>query len=90
VAPIGHPAPLRSVIDIDLAAHPRVWAGGGGHFTRFAATYDEFVRITGERQPSPDPRWPRYPLGRPDGVRARENASKPTAARMTRPRMIRW
>jgi prolyl-tRNA editing enzyme YbaK/EbsC (Cys-tRNA(Pro) deacylase) len=47
VAPVGHPAPLRTVVDVDLAAHPRVWAGGGDHFTMFAATYTDLVRITG-------------------------------------------
>jgi prolyl-tRNA editing enzyme YbaK/EbsC (Cys-tRNA(Pro) deacylase) len=47
VAPVGHPAPLRTVVDTDLAAHPRLWAGGGDHWTMFAATYDELVRVTG-------------------------------------------
>ncbi|MFD2093063.1 YbaK/EbsC family protein, partial [Blastococcus deserti] len=46
VAPVGHPAPLRTVVDVDLAAHPVVWAGGGDHHTMFAASYDELLRIT--------------------------------------------
>ena len=35
VAPVGHPAPLRTVVDIDLAAFPVLWAGGGDHHTMF-------------------------------------------------------
>ena len=47
VAPVGHPAPLRTVVDVDLAAFPVLWAGGGDHHTMFAATYDELLRLTG-------------------------------------------
>jgi prolyl-tRNA editing enzyme YbaK/EbsC (Cys-tRNA(Pro) deacylase) len=47
VAPVGHPAPLRTVVDVDLAAHPVVWAGGGDHHTMFAAGYDDLLRVTG-------------------------------------------
>jgi prolyl-tRNA editing enzyme YbaK/EbsC (Cys-tRNA(Pro) deacylase) len=47
VAPVGHPAPLRTVVDVDLAAHPLLWAGGGDHWTMFAATYEELLRVTG-------------------------------------------
>src|SRR5256885_11162607 len=46
VAPVGHPAPLRTVVDVDLAAFPLLWAGGGDHYTMFAATFDELVRMT--------------------------------------------
>jgi prolyl-tRNA editing enzyme YbaK/EbsC (Cys-tRNA(Pro) deacylase) len=46
VAPVGHPAPLRTVVDTDLAAFPVLWAGGGDHHTMFAATYDELLRVT--------------------------------------------
>ena len=47
VAPVGHPAPLRTVVDVALAAHPLLWAGGGDHWTMFAATYEELLRVTG-------------------------------------------
>jgi prolyl-tRNA editing enzyme YbaK/EbsC (Cys-tRNA(Pro) deacylase) len=47
VAPVGHPAPLRTVVDTDLAAHPVVWAGGGDHLTMFATSYEELLRLTG-------------------------------------------
>lgn len=47
VAPTGHPAPLRTVVDVDLASYPVVWAGGGDHHTMVAATYADLVRLTG-------------------------------------------
>jgi prolyl-tRNA editing enzyme YbaK/EbsC (Cys-tRNA(Pro) deacylase) len=47
VAPVGHPAPLRTVVDVDLAAYPLLWAGGGDHHTMFSATYDDLLRLTG-------------------------------------------
>jgi prolyl-tRNA editing enzyme YbaK/EbsC (Cys-tRNA(Pro) deacylase) len=47
VAPVGHPAPLRTVIDVHLAGYPLLWAGGGDHHTMFSTTYEELLRITG-------------------------------------------
>ncbi|HEV7188958.1 MAG TPA: YbaK/EbsC family protein [Blastococcus sp.] len=47
VAPVGHPAPLRTVVDVDLAGFPVLWAGGGDHHTMFSATYDDLLRLTG-------------------------------------------
>jgi prolyl-tRNA editing enzyme YbaK/EbsC (Cys-tRNA(Pro) deacylase) len=47
VAPVGHPAPLRTVVDVDLAGYPVVWAGGGDHHTMFSASYEDLLRITG-------------------------------------------
>ena len=47
VAPTGHPAPLRTVIDEALAAHPALWAAGGTPHTLFPLTFDELVRLTG-------------------------------------------
>jgi prolyl-tRNA editing enzyme YbaK/EbsC (Cys-tRNA(Pro) deacylase) len=52
VAPVGHPAPLPTVVDVDLAGHPVVWAGGGDHHTMIGATYDDLLRATGG-QPAP-------------------------------------
>jgi prolyl-tRNA editing enzyme YbaK/EbsC (Cys-tRNA(Pro) deacylase) len=46
VAPVGHPAPLRTVVDTDLAAFPVLWAGGGDHHTMFSATYADLLRLT--------------------------------------------
>jgi prolyl-tRNA editing enzyme YbaK/EbsC (Cys-tRNA(Pro) deacylase) len=47
VAPVGHPAPLRTLVDVVLADHDVVWASGGVPHVVFATTYDELVRITG-------------------------------------------
>jgi prolyl-tRNA editing enzyme YbaK/EbsC (Cys-tRNA(Pro) deacylase) len=46
VAPVGHPTPVRTVVDQALAAYPVVWAGGGDEHTMFATTFDELVKIT--------------------------------------------
>ena len=46
VAPVGHPRPLRTVVDVDLAAFPVLWAGGGDHYTMFSATYEDLLRVT--------------------------------------------
>ena len=47
VAPVGHPAPLRTLVDVVLADHDVVWAAGGVPHVVFATTYDELVRLTG-------------------------------------------
>ncbi|HEX7186832.1 MAG TPA: YbaK/EbsC family protein [Actinomycetes bacterium] len=46
VAPVGHPEPLRTLVDEDLARHDQVWAAGGHPHTVFPTTYDELLRIT--------------------------------------------
>lgn len=47
VAPVGHPAPIRTVVDVWLARHAQVWAAGGHPSTVFPTSYDELLRITG-------------------------------------------
>jgi len=47
VAPVGHPAPVRTLVDTWLGKHPVVWAAGGHPRTVFPTTFDELVRITG-------------------------------------------
>ena len=47
VAPLGHPAPLRTLVDTALAAHPVVWAAAGHARTVFPTTYDELLALTG-------------------------------------------
>jgi prolyl-tRNA editing enzyme YbaK/EbsC (Cys-tRNA(Pro) deacylase) len=47
VAPTGHPTRLRSVVDVDLAAHPVLWAGGGDRHTMVSLTYAQLLRVTG-------------------------------------------
>jgi len=46
VAPAGHPRPLTTVVDEDLAAFPEIWAAGGTPHTVFPLTFDELVRLT--------------------------------------------
>lgn len=47
VAPIGHPAPLRTLVDTALADYPQVWAGGGLPHTMFRTAFEELVALTG-------------------------------------------
>ena len=47
VAPTGHPAPLVTVVDQDLAGYPEIWAAGGTPHTVFPMTFDELVALTG-------------------------------------------
>ncbi len=47
VAPTGHPAPIATIVDEDLARHPELWAAGGTPHTVFPLTFDELVRVTG-------------------------------------------
>jgi prolyl-tRNA editing enzyme YbaK/EbsC (Cys-tRNA(Pro) deacylase) len=47
VAPTGHPRPLTTVVDEELARHPEIWAAGGTPHTVFPMTYDQLVSLTG-------------------------------------------
>ncbi len=47
VAPLGHPAPIRTLVDVWLDGHDRIWAAGGHPHTVFPTTYEELLRITG-------------------------------------------
>lgn len=47
VAPTGHPAPLRTLVDVDLQAYDEIWAAGGTPDTVMALSYDDLVRLTG-------------------------------------------
>ena len=46
VAPVGHPEPLRTLVDEDLAAYPQVWAAGGIPHAVFPTTFAELVMLT--------------------------------------------
>ena len=46
VAPIGHPSPIRTIVDIDLGNYDVVWAAGGHPHCVFPTTFDELVRLT--------------------------------------------
>jgi prolyl-tRNA editing enzyme YbaK/EbsC (Cys-tRNA(Pro) deacylase) len=47
VAPLGHPQPLRTLVDTELAQYGQVWAAGGVPTAVFPITYPELTRITG-------------------------------------------
>src|SRR5690554_2268295 len=47
VAPVGHPAPVRTLVDVALADYPVVWAAAGHAHTVFPTSFDELVHITG-------------------------------------------
>lgn len=47
VAPLGHPKPIRTLVDIALAAYDEIWAAGGVPRAVFSTTYQELLRITG-------------------------------------------
>jgi prolyl-tRNA editing enzyme YbaK/EbsC (Cys-tRNA(Pro) deacylase) len=46
VAPTGHPSPLTTIVDEDLAAYGEIWAAGGTPHTVFPLTFDNLVRLT--------------------------------------------
>ncbi|MWA01268.1 YbaK/EbsC family protein [Actinomadura sp. LD22] len=47
VAPVGHPAPIRTLVDVWLDKYDEVWAAGGLAHTVFPTSYEELLRITG-------------------------------------------
>lgn len=47
VAPVGHPHPIRTLIDTWLAHYDQVWAAAGHVNTVFPTTFEELVRLTG-------------------------------------------
>jgi prolyl-tRNA editing enzyme YbaK/EbsC (Cys-tRNA(Pro) deacylase) len=47
VAPLGHPKPVPTLVDVALAGYEAVWAAGGIPHAVFPTNYDELVRVTG-------------------------------------------
>ncbi len=47
VAPVGHPSPLRTLVDTALAGYDVIWAAGGLAHTVFPTSYAELIRLTG-------------------------------------------
>jgi prolyl-tRNA editing enzyme YbaK/EbsC (Cys-tRNA(Pro) deacylase) len=46
VAPIGHPEPIGTLVDVELARHAQVWAAAGHPHTVFPTSYDELLQLT--------------------------------------------
>ncbi|MEI2716414.1 MAG: YbaK/EbsC family protein [Candidatus Nanopelagicales bacterium] len=47
VAPVGHPEPLPTYVDVVLSDYPKVWAAAGHAHTVFPLTFSDLVRVTG-------------------------------------------
>jgi prolyl-tRNA editing enzyme YbaK/EbsC (Cys-tRNA(Pro) deacylase) len=47
VAPVGHPAPITTIVDNDLARYEVVWAAAGHPKSVFPTTFAELVALTG-------------------------------------------
>lgn len=47
VAPLGHPGPIGTLVDIALVGFDVIWAAAGHPRAVFPTTYDELLRITG-------------------------------------------
>ncbi|MCU1601134.1 MAG: uncharacterized protein JWO22_1843 [Frankiales bacterium] len=46
VAPVGHPAPVRTLVDVALQQHPVVWAAAGHPHAVFPTSFDELLTLT--------------------------------------------
>jgi len=46
VAPVGHPKPIRTLVDLALEPYDVVWAAAGHAHTVFPTSYAELLRIT--------------------------------------------
>ncbi|MFE6733905.1 YbaK/EbsC family protein [Microbacterium sp. NPDC057741] len=47
VAPVGHPAPLRTFLDEDLQRHPQIWAAAGTPHSVMPLTFEQLRTMTG-------------------------------------------
>lgn len=47
VAPVGHPTPLRTLVDESLRDYPTIWTAAGTPPTVMPMTFDELVTLTG-------------------------------------------
>lgn len=46
VAPLGHPKPVRTLVDRALSGYDEIWAAGGVPQAVFPITYAELLRVT--------------------------------------------
>jgi prolyl-tRNA editing enzyme YbaK/EbsC (Cys-tRNA(Pro) deacylase) len=47
VAPVGHPLPVRTLVDVSLSQHAQIWAAAGHPRSVFRTSYDQLLRLTG-------------------------------------------
>jgi prolyl-tRNA editing enzyme YbaK/EbsC (Cys-tRNA(Pro) deacylase) len=46
VAPVGHPKPLRTIVDRALAEYDELWAAGGIPHAVFPLSYGDLITLT--------------------------------------------
>src|SRR4051812_16120769 len=46
VAPLGHPEPTGTLVDVELARYDLVWAAAGHPGAVFSTSYEELLRLT--------------------------------------------
>jgi prolyl-tRNA editing enzyme YbaK/EbsC (Cys-tRNA(Pro) deacylase) len=46
VAPVGHPEPIGTLVDVELARYEQVWAAAGHPAAVFSTSYEELLRLT--------------------------------------------
>ena len=46
VAPVGHPEPIGTLVDVELARYDQVWAAAGHPAAVFPTTYAELLGLT--------------------------------------------
>jgi prolyl-tRNA editing enzyme YbaK/EbsC (Cys-tRNA(Pro) deacylase) len=69
VAPIGHPEPIGTLVDVELVRHEQVWAAAGHPHTVFPTSYDELLQLTaGTPAEVGDGPGDRPPAGTPSAV----------------------
>lgn len=47
VAPVGHPAPVETIVDTDLERYERIWAAAGTPHSVFPTTFKGLLQLTG-------------------------------------------
>ena len=52
VAPVGHPSPIRTLVDTWLDKYDVIWAAAGHPHTVFPTSYTELIRITSGTPPT--------------------------------------
>ncbi|MGO3325072.1 YbaK/EbsC family protein [Gordonia sp. (in: high G+C Gram-positive bacteria)] len=50
IAPVGHPAPLRTVVDATLGDYDTIWAAAGTPHTVVPLTFPQLTALTGGQQ----------------------------------------
>lgn len=47
MAPVGHPAPVRTFLDVALRGYDEVWAAAGIVASLFPISYADLLRVSG-------------------------------------------